>query len=227
MSILRWVVFGLIAVLVSIMLYCYFYFGNCLFFARFLYEPGQTGSITPTSRIAATELMQPMLAAQSPRHILEVGAGTGPVTEVIVEQLKPDDIFDVVEVDDALCDLLKAKFGHHEQLRIHCIPVQDWQPDYQYDAIISTVPLMNLNAKQIDAILQQFEKLAKPNGTLSYLEYIGGAELKQLLAMENESADMQKKLALFDAFQNKHNTNTVSVVANVPPTYVHHIRMQK
>ncbi len=227
MSIWRWILFGATTVFVSVMLYCYFSFGSCLFFARFLYEPGQTGSIVPTSRIAATELIQPMLATQAPRHILEVGAGTGPVTEVIVEHLQPGDILDVVEVDDELCDLLKQKFGYHEQLGIHCMPVEQWQPDYQYDATISTIPLMNLTAEQIAPILKQLETLTKPGGSVSYLEYIGGAELKKLLANKDESEDVQKKLALFDAFQNKHDTNTVSVMANVPPTYVHHVGIKK
>ncbi len=225
MSMWRWMLLGMTTLFVSVLLYCYFNFGNCLFFARFLYEPGQTGSIAPTSRIAATELIQPMLATQSPRHILEVGAGTGPVTEVIVEHLKPDDVFDVIEVDDVLCGLLKKKFGHHEQVRIHCMFVQDWHPGYQYDAIISTVPLMNLTAGQIKPILRQFEKHAKSDGTVSYLEYIGGAELKKLLATKDESTQVQKKLALFEAFRNKHDTSTVSVVANVPPTYVHHVKI--
>ncbi|MEX0848718.1 MAG: methyltransferase [Candidatus Dependentiae bacterium] len=224
-----WRLFALVCIffVMSITFYCYFYYGDCIFFGRFLWQPKQTGSIMPTSRIAATELIQPMLAKDGPRNILEVGAGTGPVTEVVAEHLRPEDKFDVLELDDVLCDLLRDKFSAYEQLDIHCVPIEQWDPGYQYDVIISTVPLTNLNSEQIQPILHQFEQLAKSNGVISYLEYIGGMQLKQLVATEEQKIEMQKKEQLFDTFKNKHKTDTVSVLVNVPPTYVHHVNMLK
>jgi phospholipid N-methyltransferase len=227
MSIWRLLFFGCAFFIVSMGLYCYFNYGNCVFFGRFLWQPKQTGSIMPTSRIAATELIQPMLAKSGPRNILEVGAGTGPVTEVIAEHLRPEDTFDVLELDDVLCDLLRDKFSAYKQLNIHCVPIEQWDPGYQYDVIISTVPLTNLTPEQIQPILQQFEQLTKPDGVVSYLEYIGGTQLKQLVAVEEQKVEIQKKEQLFNAFKSRHKTDTVSVLANVPPTYVHHVIISK
>ncbi len=211
----------ILVVLFMVMGYCYFFYGNCLFFLRFIVKPKQTGSITPTSQTAAIELIQPMLHKAIPRIILEVGAGTGPVTEVIIEHLAVEDHFDVLEIDPALCDLLQEKFKDYNQVHIHCTPVERWQPAYHYDVIISTVPLSNLTLDEVALILNQFKRLAKSRGVLSYIEYIGGAEIKAFVGQKKElqTADRLKQ------FRDQHQTQTVSVLANVPPTYVHHVML--
>ncbi len=211
----------ILAALFVVMLYCYFFYGNCLFFLRFIVKPKQTGSIIPTSQTASIELIQPMLHKAIPRTILEVGAGTGPVTEVIIDHLAPEDHLDVLEIDPVLCDLLQEKFKDYNQVHIHCTPVERWQPAYHYDVIISTVPLSNLTLDEVDLIVDQFDRLAKSRGVLSYIEYIGGAEIKMLVGQKKElqTADRLKQ------FRDQHHTRTVSVLANVPPTYVHHVRL--
>lgn len=203
------------------MVYCYLFYGNCLFFLRFIVKPKQTGSITPTSQTAAIELIQPMVNKAIPRTILEVGAGAGPVTKVIIAHLASEDHLDVLEIDPALCDLLQEKFKEYHQVHIHCTPVERWQPAYRYDVVISTVPLSNLTLDEIDLILNQFKRLAKSCGVLSYLEYIGGTELKTLVGQKKEmhTADRLKQ------FRDQHQTRTISVLANVPPTYVHHVTL--
>lgn len=211
----------ILAVLFVVMVYCYLFYGNCLFFLRFIVKPKQTGSIMPTSQTAAIELVQPMVNKATPRTILEVGAGTGPVTKVIIEHLAPEDHLDVLEIDPALCDLLQERFKEYHQVHIHCTPVERWQPAYHYDVVISTVPLSNLTFDEVDLIINQFRRLIKSRGVLSYLEYIGGSEIKALAGQKKEQhvADRLKQ------FRDQHQTQTVSVLANVPPTYVHHVTL--
>lgn len=220
---IRLFLYTLLALLLFGLGYCYLFYGNCLFLFRFVAEPERTGSITPTSKTAARELIQPMLALSGPRTILEVGAGSGPVTEVIIKELQPGDRFDVLEIDPSLCDLLQDRFKEYDQVHVHCTPVERWRPAYRYDAIISTIPFNNLSVTIINAILERFEQLGKSGGTVSYLEYIGGAELKNLLAKDKQEA--QAKSDRLKAFRDEHNTHTATVVANVPPTYVHHVTL--
>ncbi len=217
---IRLLIWILVALLV-VMVYCYLFYGNCLFFLRFIVKPKQTGSITPTSQTAAIELIQPMLHKATPRTILEVGAGTGPVTEVIIEHLAVEDHLDVLEIDPVLCDLLQEKFKEYHQVHIHCTPVERWQPAYHYDVIISTVPLSNLTLDEVDLILNQFKRLAKSRGVLSYIEYIGGAEIKMLVGQKKELQTAER----LKQFRDQHQIQTVSVFANVPPTYVHHVTL--
>ncbi len=215
------VLIGMGLALLGLMFYCYFFYGNCLFFLRFIATPKQTGSITPTSSTAALELVQPMLHKTVPRAVLEVGAGTGPVTEVIIEHLASGDHLDVLEIDPVLCDLLQERFKEYHQVHIHCTPVERWHPAYRYDAIISTVPLANLMKDEVKLILDQFGRLAKASGVLSYLEYIGGANIKAAIGSEQEAHTAE----LLKQFRDQHQTQTVSVFANVPPTYVHHVTL--
>ena len=219
------VLWSVFAGLATAMLYCYIFYDNCVFFARFVWQPKHTGSVIPTSQTAAMQLIQPMLQKKPPRTILEVGAGTGPVTQEIVKQLHSDDQFDVLELDPVLCDLLREKFKAYTQVVIHCTPVEQWQPAYEYDIIISTVPFSNLTVEQIKPILHQFEQLAKPGAVLSYLEYIWGTELKKLFAQNEQAITLQEKVDLLKNFRDTHKTKTVSVMTNVPPTYVHHIEI--
>lgn len=200
----------------------YDFYGNYLFLKKSVHDMKKIGAIMPTSKYAANELVKPMMFKEGARNILEVGAGTGAITEVIVTELTPEDRLDIIEIDASLCQVLCKKFGHYPNVFIHNCPVQQWQPRYHYDVIISTVPLTNLAMEQIESIFDHFVALASPGAIFSYLEYMS-ASLKKIFLNKQKSAHLQEKLNYMEHFRNQYRSNTVKVFANVPPTYAHHI----
>ena len=71
------------------------------FFRQFRQRFETTGAIAPSSRFLARS-MTSYLAARDPAiplRVLEIGPGTGPVTNSIVQHLRPQDVFDMVELN--------------------------------------------------------------------------------------------------------------------------------
>ena len=224
---MKWVRRIGIAVLVMVLsvgLFCAWSFDDCFFFYRFLREPAQTGSVFPTSDRVAQELIEPLLHTSSPRRILEVGAGTGPVTDAIVAVIAPEDHVDVLEIDPQLCALLKDRFADHpEQVNVHCVAAQEWRASMPYDVIITTVPFNNLSPALVDEILTSLEQAIKPGGVISYIEYIGGRQLKRLTSFGKHAKEVQARAEILENFQDRYNMQRVWLLANLPPTYVYHL----
>lgn len=215
---------AVLVIILSIGLFCAWSFDDCFFFYRFLREPAQTGSVFPTSDHVAKELIQPLLKTSSPRRILEVGAGTGPVTDAIVAAIGSEDHVDVLEIDPQLCSLLKERFiDHAQQVHVHCVAAQEWHVSIPYDVIITTVPFNNLPPALVAEILASLEQAIKPGGVISYIEYIGGRKLKRLTSFGKHAKEVQARMHVLDAFQDRYDTRRVWLFANLPPTYVYHL----
>ena len=97
------------------------------------------GAVASTSSATAQALAAKIVYSGKSRRILEVGAGTGSVTQELVKCLKPGDVLDLVELDKELADVLR-KFGNHAQVEVHHASITDWKPSYQYDAMVVSIP---------------------------------------------------------------------------------------
>src|SRR5205085_7227332 len=108
-------------------------------------------------------------AGPSPRKILEVGPGTGAVTRVLVEALRPGDSLDIVEINGAFVEVINRRFAEEpafvrvkEQTRVlHC-PVQEVPGAVVYDFMISGVPLTNFPVPLVEDIFASYRRLLKP-----------------------------------------------------------------
>lgn len=193
-----------------------------VFLKQSIQDIAKIGAVLPTSRSAACELVRPLQYKSGKRFVLEVGAGTGAITDVILEQLTPEDVLDVIEIDSELCALLQKKYAQHANVHVYGISILEWSPVYTYDIIISTLPFTNFSIDEVDAILHHYELLAQPGTVLSYLEYMS-VSWKKFFISADKAADLEMKLQHIENFRKKNRTSTVSVYANVPPTFAHHI----
>ena len=82
------------------------------FFRQFRERFETTGSIAPSSRFLAKSMVR-FLAKRGTESIrvLEIGPGTGPVTEKIIPLLQPGDKFDLVELNESFVTILKERFA--------------------------------------------------------------------------------------------------------------------
>lgn len=81
--------------------------------ARFLKSwidaPLRTGSVTPSSP-ALAKRMASYVDPSVPGPVIEIGPGTGPVTEALIERGVAEERLILVEYSPIFCDLLRARF---------------------------------------------------------------------------------------------------------------------
>jgi len=203
-----------------------------LFFREFRRNFHTTGSITPSSRFLGKALARFVAGNGSQRRVLEVGPGTGAVTSHIVGRLGPEDRFDLVELNESFVALLRRRFAEEPDLRavadrtrILHQRIEELTDCGQYDVIVSGLPLNNFAASDVERILAAFTSLAKPGGTLSFFEYIAVRPVRAAFARAGERQRLRDVGRLLKGLLGRHEIRRECVLANVPPAWVHHVRL--
>ena len=163
-------------------------------FRGFLSEFKTTGTAFNSSRWAAQALSQPVRSAHLRSKkvgstILEVGAGTGPVTIRIVEDMGPEDSLTVVELNGAFMKALQERLEksphyqkHKDRIRLFVGPIQDLPEDVTYDVIVCALPFLNFERPLVEDIFKKFRRLGSESTILTYYEYIGLRKLGKLVS---------------------------------------------
>jgi len=203
-----------------------------IFLKQFWSRYRTTGAIWPSgrrlSRALARFVREP---STSPRRILEVGPGTGPVTAEIIPHLRPDDRFELVELNDAFVAHLQDRFKNEPafqavsaQAKIHHLPVEQLAEDHAYDLIVSGLPLNNFEVAEVETILRAFRRLMRPGGILSFFEYVAIRKAKAVVSGPQTRARLRGIAATLDSlFANEVHRDCV--LLNVTPAWVHHVRL--
>jgi len=217
--------------------------GFLSFWMGVLRNPEQVGAIAPGSPFLAKEIskhidtvgMQDSFEINQPVRILEAGGGCGALTADIEKRLAHIDksyLLDVIEIDPDYCEVLVAKFSHNPNIHIHCADVSTWNPGYQYDVIISSLPFTSLPSDLVIRIVEQFKKLAKKEGFISYFEYILLADVKsaylgvkELFVEEHPKKEFEKKVRILSDFRRDFGIESKHVLLNVMPAQIHHLKM--
>lgn len=188
------------------------------------------GAVMPTSREAARALAAEALRQKTPKAVLEVGPGTGPITTELVRHLKADDRLVLCEVDKTFVDYLHKRFETEPELQrvrhqveILHQSVADIPGEACFDHIISAVPLTILPAEVAEAIFDSFRRLLKPGGTLSFLEYKFLRAMRKIKKPKNYE-DFIKIDKMMKDFINRYQYRNDSVMLNVPPANVRSLR---
>jgi phospholipid N-methyltransferase len=81
-----------------------------LFLRKFLRHGLAIASVTPSSRWLSRATVRP-IAWDRARTVVEVGAGTGPITRVIAENARPNCRVIVIERDPDFARILRSRYG--------------------------------------------------------------------------------------------------------------------
>lgn len=210
------------------------YWNQCReFYAQFRNQYFTTGSIWPSSRGLARALTRPMRRGIPPRRILEVGPGTGAITQEIVRWLRPGDQFDIVEINEKFVEIIRTRFQEEpefkrreSQSRVIHAPLQEVPGEGVYDFMISGLPLNNFPLDLVKDIFASYQRLLKPGGILSYFEYVWIRAIKLVVVGGKE----QERLRSLDGFLGdkikRHQIGQEIVVPNVPPAVARHFRFK-
>lgn len=209
--------------------------GALPFFWGIVKNPKKVGAFSPCSVFASREVIKHVHNLQGDVAILEVGGGTGQFTTELEHALNDlqnirrisSYTLDVIEIEPTFYEVLKNKFKDNPHITIHCSDILDWQHHKQYDVIISSLPFTNISKKLVESILNKYEHMIRPNGIVSYIELMFFPRLLKIISWHQMKKELQEKYQLIAKFKHKYSMETIRVWRNIPPIYVHHLRIGK
>lgn len=203
-----------------------------VFWRQFRQQFHTTGAIAPSGRFLARALARFVEGGERGQAILEVGPGTGAVTAQIVRRMGPRDTLDVVEINEEFVRCLERRFAAEPifsavapRSRILHQPLEALAARAQYDVIVSGLPLNNFAVADVEKILRAFAELARPGGVLSFFEYVAVRRAKWLVSSPAERARLHGIGRALDAVLAPHEIERDCIWPNLPPAWVHHVRM--
>ncbi|MCL4380347.1 methyltransferase domain-containing protein [Candidatus Dependentiae bacterium] len=189
---------------------------------------GTVGAFFECSTTTTHELCKEVIQESStPRRILELGAGKGIVTAELLRNCTEDDRIDLVELDVDFCAHLRKEFSStkYPNVQVHQVDMLKFVPEQSYDIIICTLPFNAFDTETVVAMLKKIETLTKKGTRFSYIEYLAGSTVRKITALATASyADEARRYGALQDFKKGRLQETVCIVRNAPPTYVHHLQ---
>ncbi len=209
--------------------------GSWGFLRAFLADPNLVGSVAPSSRFLARALIEPFKARAEPARVLEVGAGTGPVTVHLGHELGAGDELDVCEIKPELVRHLErhvltqpqfAEAREEGRVNLFQCAVQDMDRDRQYDFVVAGLPFTTLPPAAIESVLEFIRTVLKPGGVFSYFEYVGLRRLRMLGTFGETRRRMREVSAIMDTHIRRHQIGRRTVLFNFPPAHARYWRFE-
>ncbi|MGC9941170.1 MAG: methyltransferase domain-containing protein [Verrucomicrobiota bacterium] len=142
---------------------------STLFLREWIVNPQRTGAVAPSSPQLASAMAR-WLPRNPESYVLELGPGTGAVTDALLKRGLREDRLVAIERNPTLAKLLRKRFP-----RAHIITGDAWeldnlltelpQPVTAVGAIISSLPLVNFKPEEAEALAQKIRNILEPQGT--------------------------------------------------------------
>ena len=137
-----------------------------LFLQEWLANPKGTGSVVPSSKQLAAAMAR-WLPKNRDSFVLELGPGTGVITEALLQNGLREEKLVAIERNPKLVRLLHERFP-----RAQIICGDAWQMDAllqnrgieNVGAIMSSLPLLNFSVKEAEALAQKIRAVLAPDG---------------------------------------------------------------
>jgi phospholipid N-methyltransferase len=204
-----------------------------VFWRQFREHYHTTGALAPSSRFLGRALARYVgRQPETPARLLEVGPGTGAVTAHIVRRMGSADELDLVELNAAFVRRLNERFAAQEPFRSHAGRltviegrVEELPQERQYDVVISGLPLNNFAVADVERILEAFRGLLRPGGVLSFFEYVAVRPARALVSGRAERIRLRGIARVLGGLLEGHEIKRDCIWPNLPPAWVHHVRL--
>src|SRR6201996_5671443 len=141
---------------------------STVFLREWIANPQRTGSVAPSSpQLGAA--MAKWLPHNRESYVLELGPGTGAVTDALLKHGLREDRLIAIEFNESL-----AKMLHKRYRRAQIIAGDAWEldklirdcerPTESVGAVISSLPLMNFTKEQAEALGEKIRSVLEPHG---------------------------------------------------------------
>ena len=139
-----------------------------VFIREWLANPQRTGAVAPSSPQLGAAMAR-WLPRNPESYVLELGPGTGAVTDALLKYGLREDRLVGIEKNPALAKILRKRFP-----QAHMVTGDAWdldallaelpQPVTAVGAVISSLPLLNFPKEQADALAQKIRSVLEPKG---------------------------------------------------------------
>lgn len=185
--------------------------GGSTFFREFTRSPGKVGSIAPSSKFLADELIE--AADIQPGHVVvELGAGTGPVTRRLSAVINGNP-FLAIEPNPEMARWVREQVPEAEVVEgfAQDLPMLLQQWGYpKADRIISSLPFAGWQEAMQDEVMDAVLQSLKPDGRMVTFTYLHSQVLPGALRFKRK---------LHSAFAQVRKSKPI--LANVPPAFVY------
>jgi phosphatidylethanolamine/phosphatidyl-N-methylethanolamine N-methyltransferase len=163
-----------------------------LFLQEWLANPQRTGAVVPSSRQLAAAMAH-WLPSDPDSFVLELGPGTGAVTQALLKHGLREDRLVAIERNPKMARLLHKRFPrariiNGDAWRLDDLLRKGLDPIENVGAVFSSLPLLNFPTHEAEALAEKIRSVLEPQGTwVQYSYHIGknqsrGTSSFQLLA---------------------------------------------
>ena len=148
---------------------------STLFLREWLVNPQRTGSVAPSSPQLGAAMAR-WLPRNPESFVLELGPGTGAVTDALLKYGLRENRLIAIEHNPTLARLLQKKYPRASIIAgdawdLETLLAQLPEPVSSVGAVISSLPLLNFPKAQADSLAQKIRAILEPRGRLVQYSY--------------------------------------------------------
>lgn len=144
-----------------------------LFFRRWLANPMKVGAVLPSS-VTLARLVAENVRVEPDNAVVELGAGTGAVTDALLTcGVDPRRLF-VIELDARLCEFLRGRFPSTQIIQGDAMALERLLPERwvgRVSMIVSSLPMVNISADRQSRLIDGWFSVATPDARLLQYTY--------------------------------------------------------
>jgi phosphatidylethanolamine/phosphatidyl-N-methylethanolamine N-methyltransferase len=187
-----------------------------LFFQESMRSLGPTASMFPSSRYLANALTRPIDFRRA-RTVVELGPGTGAVTNEILKRLRPDAKLFAIDINPIFIDHLSATCHDPRLVPVHgsattLLSLLASHDVGSVDAVVSSLGLTGMEHRTRMFIMREIGACLASHGTMTQYQYAGHFEIAKLkLGGFNEARFLRRFFG---------EVSVGRVILNLPPALV-------
>ncbi|MDZ4858691.1 MAG: methyltransferase domain-containing protein, partial [Candidatus Hydrogenedentes bacterium] len=143
------------------------------FLKEFIANPGDVGSVTPSSKQLAAVVVETARVPQA-KVVVEFGPGTGAITQALIPSLRPDATFFAMEINEDFVNLLRKQYPsatfHHDSAENTQKYLKKAGVEY-CDAIVSGLPWTFFTEPLQENLLDAALHALRPGGLFATYVY--------------------------------------------------------
>ena len=178
------------------------------------------GAVAPSSRYLTQAMLGPLPLSKA-RVIVEVGSGTGVITQALLKSLSADAVVFAFEINSRFSQYLRARVADPRLILINA-SAERLRSELHYrgyrrvDAVISSLALSLMPERQRNGFLSSLAGLLDPGGVFTQYQYFHGMQVENGQLRRFHLVDLLRQY--FGSVQRK------IILRNLPPAFVYTCR---
>jgi phosphatidylethanolamine/phosphatidyl-N-methylethanolamine N-methyltransferase len=161
------------------------------FIGSWIKKPLAVGAVTPSGKVLARSMAR-YVDPNSDGPVIELGPGTGPVTEALVEHgIKPSRLV-LVEFNPTFCQLLRQRFPEATVIQADAYRLRESLTHYtrhEVSAVVSGLPLMTKPLRIRLRLLREALALLQPQAPFVQFTYAVVPPIPKLAGVKVEASE--------------------------------------